>query len=63
MKKTRRVPTQIHTRKLDRGVAKKQMKDHGMMNICHRDGLRGSGRSTFANYWRKFTQYGTKTLA
>ena len=60
--KTHRVSTQIHTRKLDRLVAKKQMKSFGMCNICQRKGLRNDNRSAFANDWRNYTTYGSKIL-
>lgn len=62
MDKSKRNSTQIHTRKLDRMVAKNQMKDSGMVNICHRHGLRGQGRSFFANNWRDYKYFGGQIL-
>ena len=57
--KQKRVPTQIHTRKLDRLVAKNQMHKAGLIRICDKR----TGRSTFAEQWRKFTIYDLNILA
>lgn len=57
-KKNKRVPTQIHTRKLDRLVAKNQMKKDGFVRICDKR----AGESTFQKYWRKFTIYDARVI-
>ncbi|MBC5745553.1 hypothetical protein FMM74_018785 [Lachnospiraceae bacterium MD308] len=48
--KVRRVSTQVHTRKLDRMVAKNNMKKRGIVHI-NKDGADGS---FFANNWREY---------
>ena len=48
--KVKRVPTQVHTRKLDRMVARRNMKKQGMVHI-NKDGVNGS---FFANNWREY---------
>ena len=48
--KVKRVPTQVHTRKLDRMVARRNMKKQGMVHI-NKDGVNGS---SFANNWREY---------
>ena len=48
--KTKRVCTQVHTRKLDRGVVHNKMRKAGIYRI-------NKGRrhhSFFANHWREF---------
>lgn len=50
MKNSKRVPTQVHTRKLDRMVARNNMKKKGIVHI-NKDGADGS---FFANNWRKY---------
>ena len=48
--KVKRVPTQVHTRKLDRMVARRNMKKQGMVHI-NKDGINGS---FFASNWREY---------
>lgn len=48
--KIKRVPTQVHTRKLDRMVARRNMKKRGIVHI-NKDGVNGS---FFANNWREY---------
>lgn len=60
--KSKRVSTQIHTRKLDRLVAKNQMKNAGFVKLCHRGGSRNGLQSAFARDWRRFTTYGGTIL-
>lgn len=61
----RRVLTRVHTRKLDRGIAKDQMKRKGIQRISKHDHVRGytiSGKqgqisrvdSYFAGHWREY---------
>lgn len=50
-KKEKRVPTQIHTRELDRMVAKNNMKKAGFMQICKKD---RTGESIFKRNWKQF---------
>lgn len=46
--KIKRVPTRVHTRELDRGVAKENMKRKGI----HRIGK----DNFFANNWREYSK-------
>ena len=47
-KKTKRVPTRVHTRELDRGIARERM---------HKAKLNRVGKgSFFSENWRKFSQ-------
>lgn len=48
--KVRRIPTQVHTRKVDRMVARNNMKKRGIVHI-NKDGTDGS---FFANNWREY---------
>lgn len=48
--KNSRVSTQIHTRKLDRIVARENMKKHGITQINKVKGL----TSFFAKHWRDY---------
>ena len=64
----KRVHTRIHTRKIDRSVAKNKMKSVGMCGICKQDYSTRSPRATkknrpieenhhrsyFSNHWREF---------
>lgn len=50
MKNSKRVPTQVHTRKLDRMVARKNMKKAEISHI-NKDKADGS---FFANHWRDY---------
>lgn len=47
---TKRVPTQVHTRKLDRMVARKHMEKKGITPINRVKGT----HSFFANHWRDY---------
>lgn len=55
----RRVSTRVHTREIDRGVARRQMKLIGMRRVAKHD-HHGRGwqlvydRSYFANHWREY---------
>lgn len=62
----RRVATRVHTRELDRKIARKSMKKHGLHRVAkhgYNHGLALSGKpgettrtdSYFANHWREFT--------
>lgn len=50
MSRTKRVATQVHTRKLDRMVAHRNMENKGIGHI-NKDKADGS---FFANNWRKY---------
>lgn len=48
--RTKRVPTRVHTRKLDRSVAHALMKKGGLVGVNdHSHGI----RSFFAEHWRE----------
>ena len=49
-KKDKRVPTQVHTRKIDRGVAKTKMKEKGVQKM-NKDCVDGS---FFSRFWRSY---------
>lgn len=49
-KKDKRVPTQVHTRKLDRSVAKTNMKERGIQKI-NKDRADGS---FFSRFWKSY---------
>lgn len=51
-KKDKRVPTQVHTRKIDRCVARNKMKEKGVqkMNKSRVDG------SFFSRFWRSYAK-------
>lgn len=52
--KQKRKPTRIHTRKIDRMVAKKNMKKQGMVRTCkHRVGNLAFS-SEFSVMWRDY---------
>lgn len=53
MRKETRVHETIHTRKIDRRIAKNNMKNAGMVQICKHDYARGI-RSYFAENWRDY---------
>ena len=53
MRKETRVRETIHTRKIDRRIAKNNMKNAGMVQICKHDYARGI-RSYFAEHWRDY---------
>ena len=61
-KKIKRTSTQIHTRKLDRLVAKKQMHNKGITRICDRNDIRKNKPSYFSTHWKFFTNYGAEVL-
>lgn len=50
MKNSKRVLTQVHTRKLDRMVARRNMEKAGINHI-NKD---KADRSFFANHWRDY---------
>jgi hypothetical protein len=52
----KRVPERIHTRKIDRKVAKNKMKAAGYTRICSRKKNRNGkkGDSVFSTKWRKY---------
>lgn len=55
-----RVPTRVHTRELDRGIARTQMKRIGMKRFCKHDYYgrpweRVYTNSYFANHWREYS--------
>lgn len=50
MAKQKRVSTQVHTRKLDRMVARNNMKKKGVVHI-NKEGADGS---FFSNHWREY---------
>lgn len=66
----KRVSTKVHTRKIDRSVAKNKMKMSGMCGVCKNDnGTRspratkknrlvkeGEHRSYFSNHWKEFSK-------
>ncbi len=57
MAQTKRVPTRVHTRKLDRGIARLQMKNVGMRQVAKH----GNGTSSyFADHWREYCVGGKK---
>ena len=45
-----RKPTRIHSRELDRAVARKRMKDLGVHQPCKKV----AGTSFFAEHWREY---------
>ena len=49
-KKDKRVPTQLHTRKLDRMVARNNMEKKGITHF-NKDGVNGS---FFSRFWRSY---------
>ncbi len=53
----KRVPERIHTRKIDRKVAKNNMLKVGYTRICHRKKKDGGkkGDSYFSLHWREHT--------
>lgn len=51
-KKTKRVATQIHTRKLDRSVAKNNMQKRGITGINKKT----AGKSFFSRAWREYIE-------
>lgn len=52
---TIRVPTRIHGRKIDRAVAKVNMKKAGYTQICKQTNLKGEkSPSKFSEHWREF---------
>lgn len=58
-KKYKRVSTRVHTREIDRGVARRQMKLIGMRRVAKHSyhGVaweRFYDNSYFANHWREF---------
>lgn len=52
MQKVIRIPTRVHTRKLDRNVARERMKHAGIRHMNKRD---SGDRSYFAENWRTTT--------
>ena len=56
MKKVIRIPTRVHTRKLDRNVARERMKRAGLRQINkHKDDFGRQYPSYFAENWRTTT--------
>ena len=60
MQKQKRVPTRVHTRELDRAIARTQMKSIGMRRVA-KSSHTGARRdqmfyvnSYFANHWREY---------
>ena len=63
--KTTRTPVRVHTRKIDRAVARRQMERIGMKRICKHShhGVaweRFYDNSYFANHWREYCVGGKK---
>lgn len=50
--KTKRVHTQVHTRKLDRSVARNHMKQRGITGINKKT----AGESFFSRAWREYIE-------
>lgn len=59
MKKNRKL-TQIHTRKLDRLVARKQLKRDGFTRTCSKS---RAGESWFSTVWKKYAEFDGKKFA
>ena len=53
MKREKRAHEVIHTRKIDRRIAKNNMKNDGMVQFCNHDYVRGI-RSYFAEHWKEY---------
>ena len=49
--KSKRVSTRVHSRKIDRLVAKNNMRKAGIYRFTHG----GRHNSFFANHWREYT--------
>ena len=65
MQERKRVSTRVHTREIDRHVARKQMQQIGMRKVCKHNYYgaayeRVYNNSYFANHWREFCVGGTK---
>lgn len=64
--KTTRVPTRVHTREIDRGIARIQMKKLGMRHVAKagHSGVRKDqmfyNNSYFASHWREYCVGGKK---
>jgi len=58
MQEHRRVSTRVHTREIDRGVAKVQMKRIGIRRIASKG--RSRTGSFFADHWREYCVGGKK---
>lgn len=65
MTQNKRTPTRVHTRELDRGIARTQMKKLGMRRVAKhsysgRPWQRNYINSYFANHWREYCVGGKK---
>lgn len=59
MAQTKRVPTRVHTRKIDRHIARNQMERIGLRKIAKHDysgplWLRVRSGSYFSEHWREY---------
>lgn len=49
----KRKATRVHTRKIDRFIARRQMENVGMRRVCSH-GRHGKHSSYFASHWREY---------